>query len=225
MFFVITSPETMTAAAADLAAIGSTISTANQAAAAPTTAMLAPATDEVSTAIAALLAEQGQAYQALAARTVAFHDGIVRTLNMAAGTYAATEAANASPLQAIEQQLLNVVNAPTQALVGRPLIGNGANGQPGTGQNGGNGGILFGNGGGGGSGAAGQNGGNGGAAGLFGGTPGAGGAGGNSTTVNGGNGGAGGAAGLFGAGGAGGAGGLGGPNGGAGGGRKRRKRR
>ncbi|HCB79801.1 MAG TPA: hypothetical protein DEQ00_00110 [Mycobacterium tuberculosis] len=34
----------------------------------------------------------------------------------------------------VEQSLLAAVNAPTQALFGRPLIGNGADGSPGTGQ-------------------------------------------------------------------------------------------
>jgi hypothetical protein len=37
--------------------------------------------------------------------------------------------------------MLNAVNKPTEALVGRPLIGNGANGAPGVG---GTGGLLFG---------------------------------------------------------------------------------
>jgi DprA winged helix domain len=76
-------------------------------------------------------------------------------------------------------------NAPTQALLGRPIIGNGANGAAGTGQAGGAGGILWGNGGNGGSGAAGT------------------------ATAPAGGGGAGGAAGLFGNGGHGGAGGAG----------------
>ncbi|MEK0729033.1 hypothetical protein OSH23_24295, partial [Mycobacterium ulcerans] len=49
---------------------------------------------------------------------------------------------------------LNLINTPTNALLGRPLIGNGANGAPGTGQAGGPGGILWGNGGAGGSGGA-----------------------------------------------------------------------
>lgn len=47
------------------------------------------------------------------------------------------------------QAVLDVVNGPTQLLLGRPLIGDGANGGPG--QNGGDGGLLYGNGGNGGS--------------------------------------------------------------------------
>ncbi len=77
---------------------------------------------------------------------------------------------NASPLQTLEQDLQGIVNAPTEALLGHPLIGNGANGAPGTGGAGGAGGLLFGSGGAGGAGGAGQGqaGGAGGSAGLIG---------------------------------------------------------
>ena len=53
MSFVIAAPEMMTAAASDVANIGSTLSAANAAAAAPTTGIVAAAGDEVSAAIAA----------------------------------------------------------------------------------------------------------------------------------------------------------------------------
>lgn len=106
----------------------------------------------------------GQTYQALSARAAAFHERFVQALATGGGAYAAAEPASVSPLQSA----LDLLNAPTQALLGRPLVGNGANGAPGTGANGGDGGILFGSGGAGGSGAAGMAGGNGGAAGLFG---------------------------------------------------------
>ncbi|WP_413970378.1 YncE family protein, partial [Mycobacterium tuberculosis] len=92
----------------------------------------------------------------------------VLALSQAGSTYAVAEAASATPLQQIEQALLGVINTPTEALVGRKLIGDGAHGAPGTGQAGGAGGILWGNGGNGGSGAPGQAGGAGGAAGLIG---------------------------------------------------------
>ncbi|MCV7123627.1 PE family protein, partial [Mycobacterium lacus] len=151
MSFVLATPEALAAAAADVAGIGSALSEAN-AAAAPTTALLAAGADEVSHAVASLFSAHARAYQGLSAQMAAFHDQFVRILNSSAGAYTAAEAANASPLQ----QVLNVINAPTEALVGRPLIGNGADGAPGTGQSGGAGGILLGNGGDGGSGAAGQ---------------------------------------------------------------------
>ncbi|WP_152406652.1 PE family protein, partial [Mycobacterium tuberculosis] len=124
--------------------------------------------DEVSAAIAALFGTHAQEYQALSARVATFHEQFVRSLTAAGSAYATAEAANASPLQALEQQVLGAINAPTQLWLGRPLIGDGVHGAPGTGQPGGAGGLLWGNGGNGGSGAAGQVGGPGGAAGLFG---------------------------------------------------------
>ena len=153
-----------------------------------------------------------RSYQALSAQAAAFHQQFVQALNAGAGAYASTEAANAAaaanPWQVLQQDILGAINAPTELLLQRPLIGNGTNGAPGTGQNGGAGGLLWGNGGDGGSGAANQNGGNGGAAGLIG-SGGKGGAGGPIITGTGhANGGAGGAGGLLsGNGGAGGAGG------------------
>src|SRR6201998_4574927 len=173
MSFVIAAPEFLTAAATDLANIGSTLSAANAAAAVPTTGILAAAEDEVSAAIAAAFSAHGQGFQALGAQAAAFHDQCVQALTASAGSYASAETANvaaftANPAQTIEQDLLAVINAPTLALFGRPLIGNGANGAPGTGKAGGPGGFLIGNGGDGGSGGASQNGGAGGAAGLFG---------------------------------------------------------
>jgi len=208
MSFVITSPEILLATAQDLAGIGSTLGAANAAAALPTTTMLPADADEVSAAITALFSRVGQAYQTVSVQAATFHHQFVQTMTASAGAYNAAEAANASPLQTVEQDLLGAVNAPSLALTGRPLIGNGANGAPGTGQNGAPGGWLLGDGGAGGSGAPGQNGGSGGAAGLWG-TGGAGGSGGAATPFIGvGHGGAGGAGGwLSGNGGAGGAGG------------------
>ncbi|REZ43497.1 PE family protein, partial [Mycobacterium tuberculosis] len=62
MSFVIAAPEVIAAAATDLASLGSSISAANAAAAANTTALMAAGADEVSTAIAALFGAHGQAY-------------------------------------------------------------------------------------------------------------------------------------------------------------------
>ncbi len=146
-------PELVAAAAADLTGIGQAISAANAAAAGPTTQVLAAAGDEVSAAIAALFGTHAQEYQALSARVATFHEQFVRSLTAAGSAYATAEAANASPLQALEQQVLGAINAPTQLWLGRPLIGDGVHGAPGTGQPGGAGGLLWGNGGNGGSGA------------------------------------------------------------------------
>ncbi|MCV7074843.1 PE family protein [Mycobacterium szulgai] len=237
MSWVIAGPEYLSAAANDLAGIGSTISSANAMAAFPTTALVSAGADEVSTALAMLFGAHAQAYQTLSAQAAAFHDQIVSLLSGGAEQYATAEALNASPLQAV---VAAASTDPFVALTGRPLIGNGANGVNGTGGAGGPGGWLYGNGGNGGSGGVGQNGGAGGSAGFFGngGSGGAGGAGANGGTNQpgqaGGNGGAGGAGGfLYGLGGNGGAGGLGGNasgasrggglNGGNGGCRRRRR--
>lgn len=112
--------------------------------------VLAAGADEVSAAVASLFSGHAQAYQTLGTQAAAFHERFIQALSTAAGAYGSAEAANASPLQ----QALNVINAPTQTLLGRPLIGNGTNGAPGTGQAGGPGGLLYGNGGNGGSGGS-----------------------------------------------------------------------
>ncbi|MCV7079195.1 PE family protein, partial [Mycobacterium szulgai] len=139
MSFLITAPETLAAAATDLARIGSSISSANAAAAFPTTAVVAAAADEISTAVAALFGTHAQSYQTLGAQAATFHDRFVQAVTAGAGAYSSAEAVN------VGQTLLDAVNAPTMLLLGRPLIGNGANGGPG--QPGGAGGLLYGNGG------------------------------------------------------------------------------
>lgn len=119
MEYLIAAQDVLVAAAADLEGIGSALAAANRAAEAPTTGLLAAGADEVSAAIASLFSGNAQAYQALSAQAAAFHQQFVRALSSAAGSYAAAEAANASPMQAV----LDVVNGPTQLLLGRPLIG------------------------------------------------------------------------------------------------------
>jgi PE family len=128
MSYVITSPEIVTTAATRLANVGSTISEANAAATAPITGVLAAGTDEVSMGVAALFSGHAQAYQALSTQAAAFHAQFVQALDGAGASYASAEAANASPLQ----EVLNAINAPTQALFGRPRIGNGSNGAAGS---------------------------------------------------------------------------------------------
>ncbi len=107
----------------------------------------------MSAGIAALFSAHAQEYQALSAQAAAFHDQFVHTLTAAARWYTATEIANAAAMRVV----LGAVNAPTQTLLGRPLIGDGAHGTA-PGQPGGAGGLLFGNGGNGAAGAVGQGG-------------------------------------------------------------------
>ncbi|CKQ98678.1 PE-PGRS family protein [Mycobacterium tuberculosis] len=136
MSLVIATPQLLATAALDLASIGSQVSAANAAAAMPTTEVVAAAADEVSAAIAGLFGAHARQYQALSVQVAAFHEQFVQALTAAAGRYASTEAA-------VERSLLGAVNAPTEALLGRPLIGNGADGTA-PGQPGAAGGLLFG---------------------------------------------------------------------------------
>lgn len=172
MSFVIAVPDAVGDAAASLARLRSTIAAAQAAAAAPTTGLLSAGADEVSAAIAALFSEHGSAYQTFGVQAGTFHTQLVQILDAGAGMYASAEATNTGLLHTLEQDVLAVVNAPTDALLGRPLIGDGAQGTTsadGIGTAGGPGGILYGNGGhGGDSTAVGEAGGNGGAAGLIG---------------------------------------------------------
>ncbi|EUA00947.1 PE family protein [Mycobacterium kansasii 732] len=116
MSFVITAPQTMAAAATDLADISSTISSANAAAAAPTTGLVAAGADEVSAAISGLFNAYAREFQALSAQAATFHEQLVSLLNGGAAAYLGAEIANA------EQALISVVNVPAQTLLGHPLI-------------------------------------------------------------------------------------------------------
>lgn len=78
MSFVIAVPETIAAAATDLADLGSTIAGANAAAAANTTSLLAAGADEISAAIAALFGAHGRAIRRRAPRRRRFMVGSCR---------------------------------------------------------------------------------------------------------------------------------------------------
>lgn len=134
MSFVVAQPVRMVEAAAALARVGSAVDAADAAVAGATTTVVAAAADEVSVAVAALFASHGQAYQALSAQAAAFEQQIVQALVAAAHGYGGAEAVN------VQQLVLDAVNAPTRALVGRPLIGDGTPGAPG--QSGEPGGLL-----------------------------------------------------------------------------------
>src|SRR5574337_1410564 len=96
MSFVTTQPEVLTSAAAALESIGSAMAAGNTAAAAPTTGVVPAAADEVSALTAAQFAAHAQMYQAVSAQAMAIHELFVNTLGVSAGSYAATEAANAT---------------------------------------------------------------------------------------------------------------------------------
>ncbi len=96
MSFVSTQPAELTAAADNLQGIGSAMTAQNAAAAAPTTGVVPAAADEVSALTAAQFATHAEMYQVISAQAAAIHDMFVNALGASAGTYAATEAANAA---------------------------------------------------------------------------------------------------------------------------------
>ena len=71
------------------------MSAQNAAAAAPTAGVVPAAADEVSALTAAQFAVHAQIYQAVSAQAAAIHEAFVGALGTSAGSYAATEAANA----------------------------------------------------------------------------------------------------------------------------------
>jgi hypothetical protein len=131
MAYVIAAPEMMTAAAADLATIGSNISAAHQVAAAPTVAVAPAAADEVSASIAHLFSQHAANYQGMAAQAAAFHAQFVQHLTAGAFSYASIEEAIASFLQglnltvdqAINQAIFNL-GAIGRAIVNSPVFQN-----------------------------------------------------------------------------------------------------
>ncbi|WP_197419973.1 PE family protein, partial [Mycobacterium gordonae] len=142
--YLVAVPGALSAASTDLSAIGESIRSAAASAAPSTIGIAAAAQDEVSAAIARLFGGFGQEFQLVAARTAQIHDRWVWALGEGEAAYARAEATNASPLQALVNDAMGLVNAPTEFLFGRPISGNGADGVDGTGQNGGDGGILSG---------------------------------------------------------------------------------
>ena len=112
-------PDIVADASGNLEDLGSALRSANAAAASQTTAIAAPAADEVSATITALFGAHAQEFQALSAKAAAFHDGFVNLLNGGAAQYLNTEIANA------QQTVVNAVNTPAQAMLGQPLIGTG----------------------------------------------------------------------------------------------------
>lgn len=107
-------PEALKAAASNIAGIGTEISSANAAAALPTTGVVAAAADQVSAQVAALFSSHAQGYQQLSAEVTAFHEKFVQVLGAGANAYSNAESSAA-------RTLLNAVNAPAQQLLGQPL--------------------------------------------------------------------------------------------------------
>ena len=95
MSFVNAHPEMLTAAAGQLQGIGTVLTAQNAAAAGPTTGVAPAAADEVSAMTATQFGAHAALYQAVSAQAAAMHEMFVHVLGASAGSYAATEAANA----------------------------------------------------------------------------------------------------------------------------------
>jgi PE family len=93
--FVSVVPDIVAQAAGELERLGSTLSAANAAAAAPITGVAAPGLDEVSAAITTLFNQQGLSYQALSAQAATFHSQFTNLLNAGTVSYISTEITNA----------------------------------------------------------------------------------------------------------------------------------
>ncbi|OBA76786.1 hypothetical protein A5641_21725 [Mycobacterium sp. 1554424.7] len=114
MSHLIASPEVIASAATDLAGIGSNLSAAHVAAAAPTLAVLPAAADDVSVTIANFFSRHAQHYQAQAGRAAAAQEQFVEHLVNGAGSYAAAEAANAAllpPAAASAESITGAISA------------------------------------------------------------------------------------------------------------------
>ncbi|WP_261876248.1 PE family protein, partial [Mycobacterium marinum] len=115
MSFVNVAPQQLSAAAAEVAGIGSAVSTASRAAAAPTMGLLAAGADEVSVGIAALFADHAQEYEVVLEEFLdGLQGGFGRTLDAAAKAYASAEAASAAALG----QVWDATAGPTAVLSG-----------------------------------------------------------------------------------------------------------
>jgi hypothetical protein len=124
MSFVNAVPQALTAAAGDLAGIGSALAAANAAAEAPTAGIEAIAADAVSAALVAVFSAHGLGYQSLGAELAELHEQIVQALRSGGASYAAAEAENLS----LVRDALGAAEAPAQSPLGHPLLGPGDSG-------------------------------------------------------------------------------------------------
>jgi|SRR5271166_846861 len=114
MTSLLTEPQLITTAAANVAEIRSAIGAAKAAAAGPTTGLVVAAQDEVSAATARLFGGYAQDYQAVLAQAAAFHEEFAAALASAGNAYKAAEAANTSAISGALGQL----TSPFQSLLG-----------------------------------------------------------------------------------------------------------
>jgi PPE-repeat protein len=126
MSLVVTEPERLMAAAGDLQSISSAVSAGNVAATAPTTGVVPAAADEVSALTAAQFSAHAGLYQAVSAQA-GLHYMLVATADRVAGSYAASEAANAVAPEPSGQGLVtDIAAAPPEVHSARMYAGPGS---------------------------------------------------------------------------------------------------
>lgn len=91
-------PEMLAATAGELQSINVVARAGNAAVAGPTTGVVPAAADLVSLLTASQFAAHAQLYQAISAEAMAVQEQLATTLGISAGSYAATEAANAATI-------------------------------------------------------------------------------------------------------------------------------
>jgi PE-PPE domain/PE family len=128
MAYLLTRPPVMATAAADVAAIGTTINEATAAAASGTTGVVAAAADEVSAAVATLFHAYARAWQAVLGRAVAFNGEFAQALAAGGNAYANAEAASLAALGATGNSTRSatggtgVLTATTKAALADPVV-------------------------------------------------------------------------------------------------------
>jgi hypothetical protein len=135
MSFLKTIPQELLSAAAQLEGIGTSLTTQNAGAAAPTTSIAPAASDPVSILQAGIFSSYGTLYQQLASEAQAIQQQFTSTLGLSSGTYSATEASNAAaaaatdPISTIINDISTLLGGPVLSFGGQPfsLSGNFAN--------------------------------------------------------------------------------------------------
>ncbi|BBX97818.1 PPE family protein, SVP subgroup [Mycobacterium lacus] len=127
MSFLTAVPEELAAAAAQLGAIGNALTAQNAGAAAPTTAIAPAAADQVSILQSGIFTAYGALYQQIAAEAQAMQEQFVTTLGLSSGTYASTEASNATAASLTSGGVPDLINT-VSTLLGGPVTSFG--GQP-----------------------------------------------------------------------------------------------
>ncbi len=135
MSFLKTIPQELLSAASQLEGIGTSLTSQNAGAAAPTTAIAPAAADPVSILQSGIFSSYGTLYQQIAAEAQAIQQQFVSTLGLSSGTYSATEASNATsaatqgPISTLINDISVLLGGPVTSFGGQPfsLSGNAAN--------------------------------------------------------------------------------------------------